>query len=593
MEAQVCLDCKRFRHNPHYLWRKGSTLQLLVEQCSRYLQVALYCAFLHCYFFFLSVPAILGFATWLNLGAFSITYGSLLSLWSIVFVEYWKIREADLSLRWGVKGLQQLKENRADNPKERHPRSSGTVGAILPGKQVLTQMLLALFALIASVVVGSSVCPTLAGEALLFGQPVQQYVWLLPTILFSLLQPLAADLLSWAAAWLLSYDNHRSQASYGFVLFPRTVLLEFITSLLPTIVSAYVYLPFNKPNIPFLVMLTHSGLDLDQPRGHGEFDMNILRLQTTVLFFSRPVQAPNIWKRTIWPFTKREVRHTYLPRGVDSDSQATRVSQINSSNEEVFLRRVCNEAEAEEYDVDNNILRKAVQYGYMIMFSVISPAVPLVMFFSAWLELRGLFSNLTKNYQRPPPARAESIGPYLQALEVLSQMGTISTAVVIQLVRNPPTNIDLLSLLLTMLIAHQLHLAARLAVSAMLQKLLIDPLTQESTLLYNARKKFLETTLYHSSPGSPGTRARRRVRFNERVNVYNSSVTPSSSSDSGSPSPDSEQPHDEVLKGSDRESEFWNWGSGDPSADGVELIKTFGGSEDTIRRKVMKATMIF
>lgn len=36
------------------------------------------------------------------------------SLWCIVFLEYWKLKEVDLSLRWSVKGVGSLKVNRAN-----------------------------------------------------------------------------------------------------------------------------------------------------------------------------------------------------------------------------------------------------------------------------------------------------------------------------------------------------------------------------------------------------------------------------------------------------------------------------------------------
>ena len=65
---------------------------------------------------------------------------------------------------------------------------------------------------------------------------------------------------------------------------------------------------------------------------------------------------------------------------------------------------------------------------------------------------------------------------------------------------------------------------------------------------------------------------RQRVRFHERVNVYTPDTAPSSESGE-SLSPTSDQPQDEVLRGSDREAEFWNGMSCDTVDAGVKLIR--------------------
>lgn len=49
---------------------------------------------------------------WLWLPRYSLAYAILTSIWCTVFLEYWKIQEVDLSLRWNVKGIQGVKVNR-------------------------------------------------------------------------------------------------------------------------------------------------------------------------------------------------------------------------------------------------------------------------------------------------------------------------------------------------------------------------------------------------------------------------------------------------------------------------------------------------
>jgi len=66
--------------------------------------VALYFSFLSSYTKALTFPAILGIAFYLFSTSYSPLYSSLLLIWSIAFVEWWRIRERILSLRWGTRG---------------------------------------------------------------------------------------------------------------------------------------------------------------------------------------------------------------------------------------------------------------------------------------------------------------------------------------------------------------------------------------------------------------------------------------------------------------------------------------------------------
>lgn len=63
--------------------------------------VALYFQFLRGYFMALAIPSFIGITTWLGGFHFSRLYSVLLVLWSLIFVEGWKLRERQLSVRWG------------------------------------------------------------------------------------------------------------------------------------------------------------------------------------------------------------------------------------------------------------------------------------------------------------------------------------------------------------------------------------------------------------------------------------------------------------------------------------------------------------
>ncbi|KAJ5152676.1 uncharacterized protein N7482_009154 [Penicillium canariense] len=561
-------------------------------------KVAFYFAFIHCYSLFLVVPAALGILAWWFLGPYSIIYGSALCVWCVVFVEFWKVRESDLSLRWNVKGVGRLKLNRTQYVWEKEVKDpiSGQVTRTFPAwKQFLRQMLLIPFASIASVALGGLIVFTFASEVFIsevYNGPLKEYLEFVPTILFSLSLPAITSFLTGIATHLTDYENHRTQDLYDLAQTQKTFVMNFITAFLPTLLTAYVYVPFGASIVPRLDILRRTGLDVNMAN-HKEFQVDTSRFQAEVIYLSMTAQVFSFTEEVVLPYVKhvlwqkwRNYRdHKAGLARQRSFSKSTDLLLIDPPGEAAFLRRVRGEADADEYKVEEDILEMCVQFGYLAVFGVAWPLVPLGFLLNNWLEVRGDFFKLTLECQRPPPIRADSIGPCVLGLDFLAWMGTLSTAAIVHLYRGPMAEVRLSSLLLTIFIAEQVYLGIRFTASTALQKVFSDTLRREEAGRYAVRKAFLESSQsQHGSPGS-SSRVRQRVRFHERVNVYSSDSAPSPD---GSPSPTGEQPQHDVLRGSDRESEFWTGREGDPADAGVKLIRALHAGQPRDDPKMTK-----
>ncbi|KAJ5667777.1 uncharacterized protein N7477_006347 [Penicillium maclennaniae] len=551
-------------------------------------KVAFYYAFIHCYSFFLLVPAALGIFCWLYLGPYSIFYGCALCVWCVVFVEFWKIRESDLGLRWNVKGVGRLKVDRPQYIWEKEVEDSitGQVNHVFPGwKQFLRQTLLVPFASIASVALGGLICATFAAETFIsevYKGPFQGYLEFLPTILFSLSLPAITSFLTGIATRLTDYENYRTQDQYDLAQTQKTFVMNFITSFLPTLLTAYVYVPFAKFIVPHLDMLRwfdHS----DTTTAPLEFEVDTSRFQQEVIYLSMTAQVFGFCEEIVLPYVKHvlwQKWRNYRDRKAGltrqrSFSTATDLLLIDPAGETSFLKRLRSEADADEYQVEEDILEMCVQFGYLALFGVAWPLVPLGFLLNNWLELRGDFFKLTLECQRPPPIRADSIGPCLLGLEILAWMGTLSTAAIVHLYRGPISEVHLSSLLLTVFIAEQAYLALRFIAATAMQKIFSDTLRREEARRYAVRKGFYEASISHpEQPTSPRGRVRQRVRFHEKVNVYSSDSNPSPD---GSPPPTMEE-HDDLLRGSDREAEFWA-GPSDTADVGVKMIRALSANK--------------
>ena len=121
-------------------------------------KVAYYFAFTQSYFSFLLFPAAFGFSCWVLLGHFSPIYAAVNGLWTVVFVEYWKRQEIDLSIRWGVKGVSAIQEKRRDFKYEKEikdPITGETVQIFPAASRLRRQLLQVPFALTAAFVLGT------------------------------------------------------------------------------------------------------------------------------------------------------------------------------------------------------------------------------------------------------------------------------------------------------------------------------------------------------------------------------------------------------------------------------------------------------
>lgn len=131
------------------------------------MQIGFYFSFLQAYFRFLLFPAAFGFSCWLILGYFSITYAIVNCLWSVVFIEYWKNQELDLSCRWQTKGVSAVRPKRHEFKPDRELKDEGTgeIKGVFPShKRLLRQLLQVPFALFAALGLGAIIATCFAIE---------------------------------------------------------------------------------------------------------------------------------------------------------------------------------------------------------------------------------------------------------------------------------------------------------------------------------------------------------------------------------------------------------------------------------------------
>ncbi|KAL2001393.1 hypothetical protein VTN02DRAFT_1822 [Thermoascus thermophilus] len=422
------------------------------------------------------------------------------------------------------------------------------------------------------------------------------------------------------ATRLTDYENYRTQDQYELAQTQKTLVLNLITSFLPIILTAFVYVPFGEKIVPYLDIFNLKGpktssflwsdLTLEQQQQQQQqpdFHVDSSRLQQEVIYLTVTAQVLSFCEEMILPYIKRVLWRWYRDYQFKKSEAAAVAAAAASSRhrrkrsrsvtlllndppeEAPFLNRVRNESEADVYNVQEDLLEMCVQFGYLALFGAAWPLVPLGFLINNWIELRGDFFKISLECQRPPPIRADSIGPWLQGLEFLSWLGTLSTAALVYIYRGSHgavKDVKLSRLLLTVFCAEQAYLAARFMVRAAFEKIGSENIRREEARRYAVRKRYLET--FNEEAAELSRRHKPRVRFNSTTNVITETAEEyrdekkkafaqeDDDNDDDLPTPrrvcrtDSGRLHDP-----ERAAKFWSWQqTGQETAEaGVKLIE--------------------
>ncbi|RMZ13034.1 hypothetical protein D0862_02468 [Hortaea werneckii] len=474
-------------------------------------KVAFYYAFIQCYSLFLIVPAAAGILCWIFGEPYSFSFAVFLLAWGIFFTEYWKRQEIDLSVRWNVRGVAALKVNRPQYTWERQDVDpiTGQVRRVFPiYKRLARQALFFPFAILAGLALGAALAATFFLEAFIsdvYDGSTEDHHWALsylPTIILSCCLPFILSSLTSIASRMSEYENYRTNDDYDLAQTRKTFVLNFVVSFLPIFITAYIYVPYGNrlllyftPSSWTAAIKVLQNLQIDPERLQQE----VISLSMTgqVMSFGEEVVVPYLRGRASarWREYKRE---SQVSRSIhmrkDSD-QTERTFLRDSPHESAMLSRIRWEAEADVYDVHEDIMEMCVQFGYLVLFGVAWPLMPLGFLVNNWIELRGDLFKLCEGSQRPAPIRADSIGHSIAALELLTWLGSLSTAALAYLYHGerPMSQIRLSYLLLIVFISEQAFLGFKLLVSYSLSIVGSQVVREAESKRFLMRKTYLET----------------------------------------------------------------------------------------------------
>lgn len=390
---------------------------------------AFYFAFLQDYFLWLTIPTVAGVFTYFALGPYSKFHGVVSIIWGIIFILSWQRKERSLAYKWSVKGSDVLETSRALFTPETvitDPITGEQKGYYPRWKRALTQLSsipLALGAVAIVVVLQflSFSLEILIGQ-LYFG-PLKSFFSLIPTLVLVGIVPIAVNIYATIVSKINDLENHETEDAYEISYTQKLVSLTFITSCGGVFLTAYLYLPFGhmlKPYVGHVTDFSRSYLSthFNSP---DSFDVNGARLQQQVLYLMGTAQVIKFAVSTVLPYVQRKIFS-----GVNNYRTAEENPFHDDPEESEFLEEVREQAKMPEHSVQEEYQEMIIQFSHIMLFGVVWPLAPLAALVNNWIELRGDAAKICVDMRRPIPSRAESIGPWLLDLRIVTWLASIT-----------------------------------------------------------------------------------------------------------------------------------------------------------------------
>lgn len=423
--------------------------------------VAMYFSFLHSYTQALVFPAALGVLFFFFGAPYSPTYSVLVVLWSVVYVEWWRVRERILSLRFGTRGSFRVEKRRAQYIDgfpwwKRELRMVASLPVILLFAAVLVSILTGIFVFEAFV-------------TQLYTGPGHKYIALSPTVLFVALVPQLLAVYQTIAGRFTTWENHAHQSSHAASLTLKTFALSALVAYMGLGLSAFVYVPFGE-GIMRMVQVwlfkgtarvdaaadahnATAGLNVTaaaakETAGMWNVDssaagqkLNAARLKDQMFAYTVTNQAVNTFVEIGLPYVLRAVgsfRKSSANGNGKGEKGKKRVvfedeQEKGGAEERAFLEGVRKEVALPAYELFGDYSEMVTQFGYVALWSTIWPLAPVMALVNNFFELRSDAFKITVHNRRPIPQRTDTIGPWLDALSFLTWLGALTNAALVYL----------------------------------------------------------------------------------------------------------------------------------------------------------------
>ncbi|WVN88537.1 uncharacterized protein L203_103748 [Cryptococcus depauperatus CBS 7841] len=393
-------------------------------------------------------------------------YAFLLSVYSSVFIAIWRIKQRKFAVRFGTTGCESIAVGRL-RPEyvsslglDKSPSSYTNAIDIVRAGNELTRDTKVAVSIPIIVICGIGLGMILMGLFMLEAFVAQVYdgfgkeiVPLIPTGLFALVIPQIVGVYRLLAKSLVKWENHPTPVSEEKSLTTKAFAMNAIVAYLGLYLSAYVYIPFGNiimghvqtrlaPQVP---VAEHTVGSINVSAVNKQV-INGGRLKSQLFAYTVTNQIVNVFLELGLPYVLRFIGEwragkTTLKsalKGIASSSGGEKTPDSETEVEKRFLNKVERELALPEYSTFDDYAEMVTQFGYVVIWSIVWPLAPIFALINNYVELRSDSLKICKHVRRPVGDRVETIGPWLETLDIIAWIGAVTNATLIYLFRPSP-----------------------------------------------------------------------------------------------------------------------------------------------------------
>eukprot|EP00002_Diphylleia_rotans_P002752 TRINITY_DN1177_c0_g1_i1.p1 TRINITY_DN1177_c0_g1~~TRINITY_DN1177_c0_g1_i1.p1 ORF type:complete len:696 (+),score=177.06 TRINITY_DN1177_c0_g1_i1:52-2139(+) len=390
-------------------------------------KVALYFAWLGFYTSWLILASIVGFIVFIVSEREDFDhpivpfYCIFLSVWSTLFLEFWKRRNAALAFNWGTMGFESEERTR---PEFRGTEKRGVYvdgewvdlsdeakwGAKAPVSlyhptlirwfkmSIGTPAIMTMVGIVIAATVGLMITRSILQRDLkdpFWGGQLSGIINAIAIIILNLVyRNIAVSITDW--------ENHRTDTEYEDNLVAKTFMFQFVNSYI---------------SLFYIAFLKESGTI-----GNDSCEENCMKELTSQL------SSILIFRQIFGQF--QEILMPIIIAKVNAFLEAHKLKEHDTTpkNMSRYERQALMPAYTTTFDDYNEMI---IQYGYVTLFAAAFPLAPLIALLNNIVEIRTDAMKMLKETRRPEYQAAEDIGTWYKILEIIGIFAVVTNALVI------------------------------------------------------------------------------------------------------------------------------------------------------------------
>ncbi|CAM9434451.1 unnamed protein product [Discosporangium mesarthrocarpum] len=401
----------------------------------------------------------------------SVVFSVFIGLWSTLFTEFWKRKEARHAMHWGMAGFEEQEQTR---PQYMGIRSTSAVDGkpvdYFPPAESRKRFFLSQTVIFGLIMVVVSAVASIFWLKYFLTQPAQaEKLVVAGTSLATVIPPLAnaiqIQLMNLVygniAIWLNDLENHRTDTAYEDNLIAKTFMFQFVNSY-----ASLVYIAFIKEQMGQKCLVSC---------------MSELSTNMGSLFLAR-LAIGNIGE-VVLPVLKARKKEKEERTGADPE-------RTFSTAEKEFIK--------ETYDVMlgtfKDYAEMIIQFGYATLFVAAYPLSCLMAFVNNYIEIRVDAWKLCQVSRRPEPRGAEDIGTWHTILEIMSVVACVSNSAIIAFTSEIFNDQTWINRVWIFLVFEHIMFLFKYALSVLI------PDSPEEVGIQLARNEFLVSKVIHNAP---------------------------------------------------------------------------------------------